>query len=122
MDEQEALKLWDLLCGVNYEPSPKEKYQLQFSTMHIDYLLIYYNNGILLITKEGQFDFTAQSMNNIHTYPHSREFFLAGYRLGLLLHLDITHSIALGLAVSGAYGATASIPTSSTLLTYINQP
>jgi hypothetical protein len=120
MDEQEAFKLWDLLCGVNYEPSPKEKFQLQFGTMHIDSLLIFYNNDVLLYTKEGQFDFTGRSWNNSHTYPHSREFFLAGYRLGLLLHLTIPHAIVLGLAVSGAYRANASIPTSRTLLTYIN--
>jgi hypothetical protein len=120
MDEQEALKLWDLLCGINYEPSPKEKFQLQFGTMTIDYLLIFYNNGVLLCTKEGQSEFAGRSWNNIHTYPHSREFFLAGYRLGLLLHLTIPHAIVLGLAVSGAYRANASIPTSRTLLTYIN--
>ena len=120
MDEPEALKLWDLLCGVDYEPPPKEKFQLQFGTMHIDYLLIFYNNGILLCTKEGQFEFEGRSWNNIHSYPHSREHFLAGYQLGLLLHLTIPHAIVLGLAVSGAYRATASIPTSHTLLTYIN--
>jgi hypothetical protein len=88
--------------------------------MHIDYLLIFYNNGVLLCTKEGQSEFAAWSLNNIHAYPHSREFFLAGYRLGLLLHLTIPHAIVLGQAVSGAYRAAASIPTSRTLLTYIN--
>jgi hypothetical protein len=120
MDEPEALKLWDLLCGINYEPSPNEKFQLQFGTMHIDNLLILYNNRVLLNTKEGQFEFAGRSWNNIHSYPHSREFFLAGYRLGLLLHLTIPHAIMLGLAVSGAYRATAAVPTSGTLLTYIN--
>ncbi|MFL5745705.1 MAG: hypothetical protein ACJ751_13625 [Niastella sp.] len=121
MDEQEGLKLWDLLCGINYEPSPKEKFQLMFGTMTIDFLLIFYNNGVLLCTKEGQFDFAGRSWNNIHTYPHSREFFLTGYRLGLSLRLTIPHAIVLGLAVSGTYRATASIPTSGTLLTYINE-
>jgi hypothetical protein len=120
MDEQEADKLWELLCGIHYEPSPKEKYQLQFRTMRIDSLLILYNNGVLLCSKEGQTDFTGRSWNNCHGYPHSREFFLAGYRLGLMLHLSIPHAIVLGLAVSGTYRATASIPTSRTLLTYIN--
>ena len=114
MDEQEADKLWDLLCGINYEPSAKEKYQLQFSTMRIDHLLILYNNGVQLYSKEGQYDFTG------HTYPHNRAYFLTGYRLGLLLHLTIPHAIALGLAVSGAYQANGSLPISRTLLTYIN--
>lgn len=120
MDEQEALKLWDLLCGVDYEPPKKEKFLLQYGTMHIDYLLIFYNNGVLLYTKEGQFEFAGRSWNNIHSFPHSREFFLAGYRLGLLLHLSIPHAIVLGLAVSGAYRATASLPAFRTLLTYLN--
>jgi hypothetical protein len=120
MDETEALKLWDLLCGVDYEPPPKEKFQLQFGTLHIDYLLIFCNNGVLLCTKEGQFDFASRSLNNCNTYPYSREFFLAGYRLGLLLHLPVPHAIVLGLAVSGVYRETASKPTSRTLLTYIN--
>ena len=120
MDEQEADKLWDLLCGIHYEPSPKEKYQLQFKTMRIDTLLILYTNGVLQCSKEGQSDFAGRTWDNCHAYPHSREFFLAGYRLGLLLHLTIPHAITLGLAVSGTYRATASIPTSTTLLTYIN--
>ncbi|WP_133055299.1 hypothetical protein [Niastella koreensis] len=120
MDEQEALTLWEVLCGINYDPPPMEKFQLQFGTMHIDNFLIFYNNGILLNTKEGQSGFAGRSWNNIHSYPHSREFFLAGYQLGLLLPLTIPHAILLGLAVSGTYRATASIPTSRTLLTYIN--
>lgn len=120
MDEPEALKLWEVLCGIDYDPSPKEKFQLQFGTMHIDNFLVFYNNGILLNTKEGQSEFAGRSWNNMHTYPHSREFFLAGYRLGLLLPLTIPHAIVLGLAVSGTFRATASVPTSRTLLTYIN--
>ncbi|OQP47469.1 hypothetical protein A4H97_08230 [Niastella yeongjuensis] len=119
-DEQESDKLWDLLCGINYEPSAKEKYMLQFSTMRIDSLLILYNNGVMLFSKEGHSDFPGGPVNNNQTSPHNREFFLAGYRLGLLLHLTIPHAIVLGLAVSGACRANASIPTSRSLLTYIN--
>jgi len=121
MDEREVLKLWDLLCGINYEPSPKEKFQLMFGTLTIDFLLILYNSGVILCTKEGQYDFAGRSWNNMHMYPHSREFFLTGYRLGLLLHLSIPHAIVLGLAVSGVCNATASVPTSRTLLTYLSE-
>jgi len=120
MDEQEANTLWDVLCGIHYPASPKEKYQLQFETMHIDTLLIFHNNGVRLISKEMQFDFAGRSLNNMHTYPHSKDFFLAGFRLGLLLRFDIPHAIVLGLVVSGAYRENASLPTSQTLLTYID--
>ncbi|MBO9198688.1 MULTISPECIES: hypothetical protein [Niastella] len=119
MDEQEALKLWDLLCGIHYPASTKEKFQLQFNTMRIDTLLVFYNNGVLQFSKKEQFEFAGRTQN-INTYPHGREFFLAGYRLGLLLHLTIPHAITLGLAVSGTYQANAAVPTSRTLLTYIN--
>ena len=125
LDEQDADKLWNRLHGGSYDasrsPDAKEKYLTLFNTMRIDVLVILYSNRVLLFSRDGQFDFTARPMNSIDTYPHTRDGFYAGLRLGLLLHLDIPHTIVLGQVVSGACQANVSMPTSRALLAYIEE-
>ncbi len=124
LDDQEADMLWNRLNGGSYGVTrlsdAREKYQFLFNTMRIDVLLILYSNGVLLLSSDGQFDFACRSLNNIHIYPQTKDCFHAGFRLGLLLHLDIPHSIVLGLAVSGACQANVSMPVSHALLDYID--
>jgi hypothetical protein len=88
--------------------------------MRIDVLLIAGDNRTLLLSKDGQFDLAGRPFNKINVPGDSKDYFDAGYQLGLLLHLEIPHCVALGLAVSGAYAAQASRPDSKALFTYIN--
>jgi hypothetical protein len=125
LDVPEADKLWNTLHGGSYgatrSPDEPEKYLALFNTMRIDVLLIIYSNRVLLFSRHGHLEFAARPLNNIHVPSQTGDCFHAGFRLGLLLHLDIPHAIVLGQAVSGACQAKASMPMSRELLAYIDE-
>ncbi|HEX6427546.1 MAG TPA: hypothetical protein VF008_07675 [Niastella sp.] len=125
LDEQEADKLWNTLYGASYgatrSPDVRGKYLALFNAMRIDVLLILCSNRVLLFSRDGQLEFAARPMNNIHVPPQTIDCFHAGFRLGLLLHLDIPHAIVLAQAISGACLANAAIPMSRELLAYIDE-
>lgn len=128
LDEQEAGQLWGRLNGrASYatssgfrSPGVKEKYLFLFNTMRIDVLLITGDNRTMIISRDGQFEVAGRSFNKINIPGDTKDYFNAGYQLGLLLHLEIPHCVALGLAVSGAYVEQASRPGSKELFSYIN--
>jgi hypothetical protein len=104
LEEQEADKLLNKLYGGSYnangQPDATEKYFFLFNTMRIDVLLILCATGVRLFSKDQQFDFAGSPVSNFHTHPYSWEFFDAGFRIGLLLRLDISHAIVLGQVFS----------------------
>jgi len=128
LDEQEADQLWSRLNGrASYAtsagfrtPGAREKYLFLFNAMRIDVLLIVGDNHTVLLSRDGQLDLAGRPFNKINVPVDNKDYFNAGYQLGLLLHLEIPHCVALGLAVSGAYVEQASRPGSKELLSYIN--
>lgn len=117
LDQHEAGKLWNRLNGLSPGAAvpDREKYLFLFNTMNIDLMLIFYGNGAVLFSKDRQFEIAGRPLNN-----YDRSFFNAGYQLGLLLHLEAPHCIALGLALSGARIEHAPGTGSEALLAYIN--
>ncbi|PSL33339.1 hypothetical protein [Chitinophaga ginsengisoli] len=129
LDHNEADKLWSKLNGVVYDITvsgarPQEARERQwyiFNTMNIDSLIVLYANRTILFSREQQSQFDGRAFENLYVpLPgHGRDCFDAGYRMGLLLQLNTPHCIALGQAVSGAFGRNESWPRAEVLLTYI---
>ena len=127
LDEQEADQLWNRLNGkASYatsagyrSPGAKEKHLFLFNTMSIDVLLVHGGNQVVLLSRDGQFDFTGRLLNRINIPGYNRDCFNDGYQLGLLLRLELPYCIALGMAISGACATQAPIPDTKVLLSYI---
>lgn len=110
LDNHEADNLWCRLNGRNpagavngFGSQPaKEKHLSLFNTMSIDSLVVFYGHRSTQFSRDGQVQLTGRSPLSIREVANARGRFSAGYQLGLLLGLDPTHCIALGLAVSGA--------------------
>jgi hypothetical protein len=129
VNENEAAKLWVVLYGQNFDINSKatanalgEKCRYIFNTMWIDRLLIYTVNHAMLFSRLQQFELRRSTLyNNCKLSKDVKDNFNAGYSLGLLLQLDISHCIALGLSVSGAYLENGTSPDRKALLSYIKK-
>jgi hypothetical protein len=127
LNENEADKLWGILHG--WHPGAThfgfkskraiEKYSSIFNTMSIDALVIFSSHSTVLFSKELRIEFADRSLNNASKY--ARDYFDAGYQLGLLLQLEVPHCIALGLTISGTYLKKAPILDQKTLFNYIKE-
>jgi hypothetical protein len=113
LDEHEAIKLWMVLNGEQgdatsktYMPDDlKRKYFSIFKTMSIYCLAIYSADDVIIFNEEQQFIMARRVTNNeIELAEDARDNFVAGYSIALLMHLDMLHCMALGLAVFGARG------------------
>ena len=129
LDHNEADKLWSKLNGIAYDitvsgarlQEARERQLHIFKAMNIDSLIVLYANRTILFSREQQSQFDGRAFENLYVpLPgHGRDCFDAGYRMGLLLQLNTPHCIALGQAVSGAFGRNESWPRAEVLLTYI---
>lgn len=129
LDHNEADVLWSKLNGIAYDiavsgsssrlQEAKERQLYIFNTMNIDSLIVLYANRTVLFSWEQQSQFGGRAFENLYVPGHGRDCFDAGYRMGLLLQLNTPHCIALGQAVSGAFGRNESWPRSEVLLAYI---
>jgi hypothetical protein len=129
LNEREAVKLWTVLHGQDAgislfsaaSPGFKEKYHSIFNAMRVDRLLIYSIDHAILISGQQQFELKKRTIANRKISQEAKDNFNAGYSLGLLLQLDISHCIALGLTVSGVYLENGTIPDREALLSYIER-
>ena len=128
LDENEAIRLWMILNGVQpgaeiVEQSAadlKKKYISIFRTMNITRLLIYSANDAILYADDQQFVLSRKKVDySIEIASDARQNFIAGYSIGVLLQLDIAHCIALGLIVFGSHGELKSSPEREGLYAYI---
>ena len=128
LDENEAIRLWMILNGVQpgteiVEQSAadlKKKYISIFRTMNITRLLIYSASDAILYADDQQFVLSRKKVDyNIEIASDARQNFIAGYSIGVLLQLDIGHCIALGLIVFGSHGELKSFPERKDLYAYI---
>jgi hypothetical protein len=128
LDENEAIRLWMILNGVQpgteiIEQSAadlKKKYISIFRTMNISRLLIYSANDAILYADDQQFVLSRKKVDySIEIASDARQNFIAGYSIGALLQLDIAHCIALGLIVFGSHGELKSSPERKELCAYI---
>jgi len=127
LTESEAINLWMVLHDRNDEgasaefPDLTEKYQFIFETMHISRLLINAADHATLITNKQQYEFQGNSLTNSEISSEVKNNFNAGYGLGLLLQLEVSQCIALGLTVSGSYIENRTSPNRKALLSYIKK-
>ena len=128
LDENEAGRLCSQLNGGDPDApisdlklnTLKDKCLFLFNTMSVGVLLILYSDRTLLITREWQFEFAGRTLKNGNMSNDTKNCFSIGYQLGLLLHFDMPHCIALGLAVLGTYIEPVSKLDSKALLAYID--
>jgi len=128
LDENEAVRLWMILNGVQpgteiAEQSSadlKKKYFSIFRTMNIAQLLIYSANDAILYSDDQQFVLSRKKVDySIEIASDARQNFIAGYSIGVLMRLDIGHCIALGLIVFGSHGELKTSPERKDLYAYI---
>ena len=130
VNETDAANLWMVLYGQNFDTNflksttdaLKEKCRYIFNAMLIDRLLIYTVNHAMLFSKLQQFELKGRTLNNTGKLSQDvKDHFNTGYSVGLLLQLDISYCIALGLSVSGAYLESGTSPDREALLSYIKR-
>jgi hypothetical protein len=128
LDENEAIKLWMILNGVQQgtevaEQSSadlKKKYFSIFRTMNVTRLLIYSANDAIVYSDGEQFALSRKRVaQNIEIASDARQNFIAGYSIGALMRLDIGHCIALGLIMFACLGELKSTPERKDLCDYI---
>jgi hypothetical protein len=121
LDENEAIKLWNVLNGHSASSASKsteQQYLSIFRTMSISRLLIYSTDQVQLFSNQPSFMFSRKVVDHeIEISAEARQNFITGFITGLSLQLDIAHSIILGLVLFGTQGAT----TQQDLVAYINQ-
>jgi hypothetical protein len=130
LDDNEALKLWMVLNGVNQdspltEQSPldlKRKYFSMFRTMNVARLVIWSGSDVLFFSEEQQFILTRKQVDqSIEMAPDARQNYITGFSIGLLLDLGIEHCIILGLIVYAAFGELKGCPEQKDLSEYIQR-
>ncbi len=124
LDERDAVNLWVKFYGrdskveISTLADLSEKCRSIFDLIHIDYLIIDSFPTTLLYFKHLEFETAV--MRRSGGPKDGLKHFNAGYILGLIMKLEISLSVALGLAVSGVY-AEGNTPGSKTLINYIEK-
>jgi len=130
MDDNEANKLWMVLNGVRPGTAPmedkpsdlKKKALSIFRTMSIHRLVVYSPEYALSLSSDEQFVFDRRKVDQeAEIAKEARDHFVAGFSMGLLLKLAITHCIALGLVVFEAHAENNSLDDRKSLLAYIDR-
>ncbi|WPU90926.1 hypothetical protein SNE25_16525 [Mucilaginibacter sabulilitoris] len=130
LDDNEALRLWMVLNGVKKnssfeEETPsdlKKKYISLFRTMKVAQLLIWSGNDVLLFSEQEQFIISRKQVDpGIEMSPDARRNYSTGFSIGLLMQLDITHCILLGLIVYASFGELKACPQLTDLTEYIQR-
>ena len=98
----------------------KKKYFSIFRTMNIAYLLVYSANDAILYAEDQQFVLSRKKVDHhADIASDARQNFIAGYSMGLLMHLKKAHCIALGLIVFGSLGELKANPEQKDIYGYI---
>ncbi len=123
LDEQNIDHLWAMFFEWNsysnilISPGLHEKCRSVFDLINMEYLLIDAFSATLMFSKQQQFEIKAR--NSFSISKMDRKYSDAGYILGLVLKMDILHSMVLGLAVSGVYAENGLKQDRKELLGYI---
>jgi hypothetical protein len=123
LDEQNIDNLWAMFfkrnsySEISILPGFREKCRSVFDLINIQYLLVESFPATLMYS--GQQQFEVETRNSFDISRIDKNHFDAGYILGLLLKMDISHSIVLGIAVSGVYTENGTKPNRNTLFYYL---
>ena len=123
LDKQNIDHLWAMFFDRNaysnilIPPGLHEKCRTVFDLINMEYLLIDSFPATFLFSRQQQFEIKAR--NSFSISKMDRKYLDAGYILGLVLKMDILHSMVLGLAVSGVYAENELKQDRKNLLGYI---
>jgi len=121
LDEQNIDNMWAMYFGRNANnsilPGLREKCRSVFDLINIEHVLIESFASTILFSRQQQFEIEGRNSRRISNID--KKYFDSGYMLGLLLKMNISHSIVLGLAVSGIYTENGLKPDRRALLYYI---
>ena len=124
LDEQNAGDLWAMFYGRNIDseiltrPVLGEQCRSIFDLINIGHLIVESFPSAVLFSRRDQMEIAVRKSG---TAGGRRKHFDAGYMLGLTLGIDVPHSVALGLAVSGTYDETNNKPDGSALSAYLEK-
>ena len=130
LDENEAIGLWKMMNGIPAQTAVtdlthgdlKKKYFSIFRTIGVTHLLIYSRDNAILFSDEQQFVISRKAVNtSVEIANDARQNFIAGYSLGFLMGLNLSHCIALGLIIFGSSGENDTAPDQKMLFGYIEQ-
>lgn len=130
LDENEALKLWRVLNGIDLDTPVinqsihdlNRKYISIYRTMNVTRLLIYSASKAIVFTKEQQFVLARKKVApTIEMAINARQNFVAGFSISLLFQLDMVHCLALALVVFESLGDQKERLDQKNLLVHIDQ-
>lgn len=130
LDENEAVKLWMVLNGIQADAGTfnqdtgdlHRKCISIFRTLNVTRLLVYSTTKAILFSKQQQFVLARMRVAPvIEMATDARQNFIAGFSMSLLLQLEIAHCVAFGLVVFGSFGEQGGRLDQKNLLAYIDQ-
>jgi hypothetical protein len=111
--------LWKTLNGQDDDIDEYERRRI-FNTINVDRLLVYSpEHRVTIFSRADIMELHGPSLHSANGTYSARNYFDAGYILGLLLQLDTVHCAAIGLATAGAYLHHEIIPDLNSLVAYI---
>jgi len=129
LDDNEALTLWKMLNGVRKDTQLGEqtyvdlqkKYFSIFKTISIGRIIVYSADNAMVFSEEKQFVIVRKVVDkHIEYAPDARLHFVKGFSAGLALHMDIAHSLVMGLLAFGCAGEKGAMPVRQDMIDYIN--
>lgn len=126
LTDKEASELWRTLNGQNHNIKfaftgiDDDESRHIFNTIKVDRLLVYSpEHRVTIFSRGDSLELHGRNLDSTNITYSARNYFDAGYILGLLLQLSTVHCAAIGLATAGAYLHHDVIPDLNTLVTYI---
>lgn len=125
LDEKDVDGILEIFFGkeansrMSILPGLREKCRYVFDLLNIDHLVAGSYSDAHFFSKQQQFEI--EGRKGIDVPKIERRHFISGYMLGLLLRLDTSHSITLGLAMAGLYSGPGDKPDSKSLIGFIEK-
>lgn len=125
LNEKETLKIWAAINGVDINimdakiPPVKAAGEYIHKAMNIDYLLVHPIDGAILYNKDDTIELKGRLVTKAKVVTGGGDHLNAGYCLGLLYDLPLSHCVLLGMASSGAYIQRGTSPDFTDVLDYI---
>jgi hypothetical protein len=122
VNENEATKIWLALNGKNQNdslPTLNEMGLALYKAMNIDTLLIHPSDRSIVFQKNQEVEIKGRWVTNPIVLTGGGDNLNAGYGLGMLLGMDVSHCMILGMAASGSFIQNGKSPTLKDLIEYL---
>ena len=126
LNENEIIKIWCALHGVDADaseksriPSLRETGEAVFKSMNIDCLLVHPVDGALAFRKNQILELQGRLVTDPKVLTGGGDNLNAGYCLGLIRGLPLELCVLLGIACSGSYVQDGESPDVATIVNYL---